>query len=162
MQQDPPFANPVTAHNFKEELEFAVSKLAFKFAMKRKPFTAKEQEIYLAQRVKQARQKPKTFINIEFKALFKKLITIFFEQREVTTAGIFEVLVKQFKREEELAGQKYYEVGDGKVYKRAQEMIKILRLLGVLSYQGKNGDKQVHNINVSRVLNDWDLRRALK
>ena len=141
MQQDPPFATRVTAHNFGEELEFASSKWPFKFARKRKPFTVRDMKKYKAQIVKQPRRKPRTFVNVEFKPLFKKLITIFFEQREVTTAGFFAVLIKQFKREEELTGKKYYEVGDGKIYKRAQEIIKILRLLGVLSYMGKNGDK---------------------
>ena len=162
MQQDPPFATRVTAHNFGEELEFASSKWPFKFAPKRKPFTVREWKKYKAQRVKPPRRKPKAFVNVEFKPLFKKLITIFFEQREVTTVDFFAVLIKQFKREEELAGQKYYEVGDGRIYKRAQEMIKILRLLGVLSHQGKNGDQQVQIINVSLALNEGDLRQALK
>ena len=44
MQQDPPFANPVTAKNFKEELKFVVSKWDYRPRKEGKPSTAKEQE----------------------------------------------------------------------------------------------------------------------
>ena len=119
MQQYPPFATRITAHNFKEELEFVLSKWEYRLEKGARPPTVKEREKPKSWKVKPRRQKPKKFVNVEFNALFKKLIAIFFEQREVTTAGLFAVLIKQFKREEEIAGQKYYEVGRGKIYKRA-------------------------------------------
>ena len=66
-----------------------------------------------------------------------------------------------FKDHEDLAGQKPYQVGGGKVYKRVQEIFKSLRLLGVLTSRGLQGKNQKHSINILKMLGEKHLTLAL-
>ena len=79
----------------------------------------------------------------------------------MTTEDFFSILLKLFKDHEDLNGLKPYKVGGGKVYKRVQEIIKILRLLGILSFKGVNGKRQMHFIAVEKVMTEKDLTLAL-
>ena len=93
--------------------------------------------------------------------MLKNVLQIFFDQRRVTTEDFFSILLKLFKDHEDLNGVKPYKVGGGKVYKRVQEIIKILRLLGILSFKGVNGKRQMHFIAVEKVMTEKDLTLAL-
>ena len=93
--------------------------------------------------------------------MLKNVLKIFFDQRRVTTEDFFIILLKMFKDHEDLDGLKPYQGGGGMVYKRVQEILKSLRLLGVLTSCGVQNKKQMHCIDVAKVLDENDLRLAL-
>ena len=98
---------------------------------------------------------------MDFVNLLKNVVHVFFDQREITTSSFYDILIKLHKGYETTEGRKPHEGEGGRIYKRTQEIIRVLRFLGVLSHKGVNGDGQIHIIDTEKELNNRDLSAAL-
>ena len=83
---------------------------------------------------KEYTRKPQTSVAVDFVNLLRNVIHVFFHHREITTSSFYDILVKLHKGYETTEGLKPHEGSTGRVYKRTQEIIRVLRFLGVLSH----------------------------